>query len=118
MSDKEILVGIVEIQKICKITNHKLVVIQVDTKVQNITTTNFRNHNFVRSGCGGTELYDAIKHIYEYKILHDTLVFITDGYFDFKSWTIMPKIPMFFLITSKNQKIALPTKKSYQFNLV
>ncbi|RLA84613.1 MAG: hypothetical protein DRG78_00915 [Epsilonproteobacteria bacterium] len=117
MSNKEILKGIIEIQQICKLTNHKLVVIQVDTEVQDITTTDFKNHKFTRNGCGGTELYPAVDYINKNKIDNDILVFITDGHFGFYSWLKMPKVPMLFLITDKNCKINLPTKRSYQFVL-
>ena len=41
MSNKEIGLGFVEIKKICEITNHKLLVIQVDTEVQNISDIDF-----------------------------------------------------------------------------
>ena len=115
MTSKEIIKGIIEIKKICKITNHKLVLIQVDTKIQDITKTDFKNHSFTRQGNGGTDLYPAIEYIYEHKFSYDILVFITDGYFNFNSWKQIPKVPMFFLITQK--EIELPTKKSYQFLL-
>lgn len=115
MTNKEILKGIIEIKKICKITNHKLVLIQVDTKIQDITKTDFKNHSFTRQGNGGTDLYPAIEYIYDNKFSYDILVFITDGYFNFNSWKQIPKVPMFFLMTQK--EIDLPTKKSYQFLL-
>ena len=115
MTNKEILKGIIEIQKICKITNHKLILIQVDTKIQDITKTDFKNHSFTRQGNGGTDLYPAIEYIYDNKFSYDILVFITDGYFNFNSWKQIPKVPMFFLM--KQKEIDLPTKKSYQFLL-
>lgn len=115
MTNKEILKGIIEIKKICKITNHKLVLIQVDTKIQDITKTDFKNHSFTRQGNGGTDLYPAIEYIYDNKFSYDILVFITDGYFNFNSWNQIPKVPMFFLMTQI--EIDLPTKKSYQFLL-
>lgn len=87
----------------------------MDTKVQDITKTDFKNHSFTRQGNGGTDLYPAIEYIYEHKFSYDILVFITDGYFNFNSWKQIPKVPMFFLITQK--EIELPTKKSYQFLL-
>jgi len=116
MSNKEISLGLIEIQKICQITNHKLVVIQIDTEVQNISKVDFKNHNFTRKGCGGTELYSAIEYIYKNKIRNDILVFISDGYFSFEEWVKIPKVSMVFLITS-DTKINLPSKKSYQFLL-
>ena len=116
MSNREISNGLIEIQKICQVTNHKLVTIQVDTEVQNISKVDFKNHNFTRKGCGGTELYPAVEYIYENKIENNILVFISDGYFGFEEWNKIPKVPMFFLITS-DEKINLPSKRSYQFLL-
>jgi len=116
MSNKDISRGLVEIQKICKIIKYQLVVIQVDTEIQDISKTNFKNYSFIRKGIGGTELYSAINYIYNNKIQSDLLIIITDGFFSFKNWIKIPKTPMFFLITSE-QKIDLPTKKSYQFLL-
>jgi len=116
MTNKEISFGLIEIQKICKILNHKMIVIQVDTKVQDISTVDFKNHSFTRKGEGGTELYPAIQYIDNNKIKYDILTFITDGYFEFEIWEKIPKKPMFFLLTS-DYEIQLPSKKSYQFFL-
>ena len=116
MRNKEISFGLIEIQKICKVLNSKMITIQVDTKVQDISTVDFKNHNFIRKGKGGTELYPAVEYIYDNKIKNDILVFITDGYFSFSKWLKIPKKPMFFLITSKH-KLELPSKKAYQFLL-
>jgi len=116
MSDEDILKGLIEIQKICSITNHKHIVIQVDVQVQDISKANFKNHQFTRSGDGGTELYPAVKYVYDNNILHDIFVFITDGYFTFENWKEMPKAPMFFLLTQKTN-LEFPTKKSYRFEL-
>jgi len=116
MSNKEISTSLAEIQHICNITRHKLLVLQVDTVVQNISEVDFKNHNFTRKGCGGTDLYPAVEYIYENKIPNDMLVFITDGYFGFESWKKMPKTIMFFLLTCEDEFV-LPTKKSYKANL-
>ena len=58
------------------------------------------------------DAYDVLK----FEIENDMLVFISDGYFGFEEWKKIPKVSMFFLITS-DKKINLPSKKSYQFLL-
>lgn len=116
MSDDDISMGLIEIQKICTLTTYKHIVIQVDEKVQDISKNDFKNHKFTRCGDGGTDLYPAMKYIYEHNIVYDILVFITDGYFTFEGWRQMPKKPMFFLLTNTSN-FELPTKKSYKFDL-
>jgi len=116
MKNKEILMGINEIKQICSIMQHKLYIIQVDTKVHDITKTDFKNYEFIRKAQGGTDLYPVIDYIKEHKLRYDLLIFITDGFFDFKDWKTIPKVPLFFLITS-DYKIELPSKKSYQFQI-
>lgn len=117
MSNQEIASGLIEIEKICRITRHKFIAIQVDTMVHDISKIEFKEHQFVRKGSGGTDLYPALEYIKEHNLRHDILVFITDGGFSFGSWKEMPKAPMFFLITDKKM-IDLPTKKSRQIKLV
>lgn len=99
MSDNEILVPLQEIREICKMTNTNMKVIQVDTNVKTITDFDKNTKSFTRSGAGGTYMYDGIRYLYENKIKHDGIVFISDLYIESieACWEIRPRVPIFWL---------------------
>ncbi len=82
MSNEEIVLGLIEIQEICKLTNSNLRVMQIDTEVQSIEDYDPKKKNFKRRGCGGTVMNAASAYIMKNKIECDVLVMISDMYIE------------------------------------
>lgn len=76
MSDKEIIDGLNEIHHICKLTNSKLKLVQVDTEVHSVEEFTKKTKIFNRKGNGGTILQDGI----DVNVKRDLTILITDGY--------------------------------------
>lgn len=96
MSDKEIIDGLNEIHHICKLTNSKLKLVQVDTEVHSVEEFTKKTKIFNRKGNGGTILQDGI----DVKVKRDLTILITDGYCEDVR---MPKQSM-ILITSNGDE--------------
>lgn len=75
MSDKEIMDGLNEIHHICKLTNSKLKLVQVDTEVHSVEEFTKKTKLFNRKGNGGTILQDGI----DVNVKRDLTILITDG---------------------------------------
>lgn len=99
MGDDDIRTGLIEIHKICQITNTKLRLIQADTEIHSIDSFSKSTKTLKRTGAGGTELKPGIDKAVE--LGSDLIVVITDGYCDDPdSWKVNPK-KLLFLITSE-----------------
>lgn len=96
MSDKEIIDGLNEIHHICKLTNSKLKLVQVDTEVHSVEEFTKKTKLFNRKGNGGTILQDGI----DVNVKRDLTILITDGYCEDVK---MPKQSM-ILITSNGDE--------------
>ena len=101
MSNKEILSGLTEIKEICRLTNSKFKIIQVDTQVHGVDEFDAKTRKITRRASGGTYIYPAIKYIDDEKIPYNAIIVITDmGIESIKEWKKVPKVPMMFLDTN------------------
>ncbi|MCK5536993.1 MAG: hypothetical protein KAI79_09210, partial [Bacteroidales bacterium] len=61
---------------------------------------------FERAGCGGTVMEAGVQYLFEKKIHHDGIIYITDGYIeDVSQWDKQPKCRVMWLNTTEGVKI-------------
>ena len=101
MSDEQILTGLNEIHHICKQNHTSMKLIQIDTEVHKIQEFDAGTKLFERSGNGGTVMESGIKFLFENKIPHDGIIFISDMYIeDVKDWEKQPGCRVIWLSTT------------------
>lgn len=93
MTTNEIMQGLNEIHHICKLTNTKMKLIQIDATIHGIKDFSAKTKLINRKGCGGTYMGDCPKYIKDNNIECDALVMISDMYIEdvpsdeiWKSW--------------------------------
>ena len=82
MSNEEIVEGLQEINEVCKITNSKMKIVQIDTQIKGVEEYNPKKKTFKRRGCGGTYMGAMIKYLLDEKVPYDALVMISDMFIE------------------------------------
>ena len=103
MSDEEIVEGLQEINEVCKITNSKMKIVQIDTQINGVEEYDPKKKTFKRRGCGGTYMGAMIEYLLKEKVPYDVLVMISDMFIEDvstdKNWKKAKK-PTLWLSTS------------------
>ena len=102
MSDEEINKGLSEILEVCKVTNSKLQIVQIDTDIQGLEEFDSKSKNFKRKGGGGTDMSEMARFLIKDKTSYDILIMISDMFIEdvgtHQDWRL--KKPTLWLNTS------------------
>ncbi len=82
MSNEEVFDGLIEIAEVCKVTNSKLKLVQIDTTIRGLEEFDPKKKNFMRKGCGGTYMGAMPEYMMKEKIKCDVLIMISDCYIE------------------------------------